>query len=160
MLGTLSGLPGHICLTAMFSLGFSPLFKDKGRGWLGSKRTDPTWRVRVIENTDTKSHGHIWDAHYDNACFSQAVVQMWNQPWGDPSRALDIASQDRGPLLPHKGTIILGGVPLPPQPIQLFQDSKAVTACLEYPLAHRRTFCWRYSQLSSACARLSWEETH
>lgn len=52
MLGTLSGLPGHIYLTAMFSLGFSPLYKDKGRGWLGSKRTDPTWRVGVIENTE------------------------------------------------------------------------------------------------------------
>lgn len=156
MLGTLNGLPGHIYLTAMFSLGFSPLYKDKGRGWLGSKRTDPTWRVGVIENTDTKSHGHIRATNYHcgNACFSQAVVQMWH------SRALDIASQDRGPLLPHKGTIILGGVPLPSEPTQLFQDSKAVTACLEYPLAHRRTFCWRYSQLSSACARLSWEETH
>lgn len=61
-MGTLSGLPGHIYLTAMFSLGFSALYREKGRGWQGSKRTDPTWRVRVIENRDTKSHGHIQDA--------------------------------------------------------------------------------------------------
>lgn len=89
--------------------------------------------------------------HCGNACFSQVVVQMWQQPWGDPSRALDIPSRDKGPLLPHKGTIILGGVPLLPEPTQLLQDSKAVTALSTH---------WPTGEHFAGGACLSWEETH
>lgn len=79
MLWTLSWLPGHIYLTAMFSLGFSPLYRQ-WKGLAGVQRANPTQRVQIIQNTDTKSHGHTQGCtnyHCGNIWFLQAVVQMW-----------------------------------------------------------------------------------
>lgn len=90
MLGTLSGLLGLIYLTAIFSLRLLQLYRQE-KGLAGVQRTDPRQRVGILQNTDTKSHGHT-NYHYGITCFLQAVDQMWQWPRGEPSKALGVTS--------------------------------------------------------------------
>lgn len=117
MLGTPSGLLGNIYLTAMFSLGFSLLYRDEGRGWLGSKRTDPTEGRDHTEQLPC--HMAIpRDAQITTVVISASCRQRsrsGSSP-GEIVPELLLLQARMGVLsLPQK-TIILGGVPLPPDP--------------------------------------------
>lgn len=130
---------------------------DWRRGWLESKRTDQ--RVEIIHNTNNTSHGHSQDAQIDHGN-NLLLTGSGSDVAADLGRSFQSSwsyKRNRGSVLPPKGFIIHKGLPLPPKSTQLLQDSKA---CLRFSLAYWKTFCWRDSQVSSACARLSWKETH